>query len=231
MNRRIPYRIEFTRNKHSRAVIKDDTIVIRLAKNLSSSQRSQHVEELLRRMAKHAARELRRTKIDPFAPLLNGNDRLDLKLADGREYLVMLAPAEKTGFRQTSSGWVTHVGPGLRKRELHALLWKALSSIEREHMSAKVRLINGTVLAVNVRDVTLRHARSQWGSCSTSGTIMLNTALLFVPEPLQEYVIVHELTHRLHPDHSTRYWNRLASVMPDYEERKASLRQFRLPIL
>lgn len=75
-----------------------------------------------------------------------------------------------------------------------------------------------------------RYMRSQWGSCSVSGRISLNTHLVKVPERLLDYVVVHELCHLRHHDHSRRFYALLGSAMPDWEARRDALNAY-LPLL
>ncbi|MEO7773709.1 MAG: SprT family zinc-dependent metalloprotease, partial [Steroidobacteraceae bacterium] len=62
----------------------------------------------------------------------------------------------------------------------------------------------------------IRRQRSRWGSCSTRGTISLNCALLFQRPEVLRYLLVHELVHTRHMNHSRRYWAAVAQVEPDY---------------
>ena len=71
-------------------------------------------------------------------------------------------------------------------------------------------------------EIGLRHARTQirtqrtrWGSCSSTGTISLNACLLFLDAPLVRYIMIQELCHLRHLDHSQRYWRLVASLEPD----------------
>lgn len=66
--------------------------------------------------------------------------------------------------------------------------------------------------------------KTRWGSCSARGTISLNWRLMLVPSALFDYVIAHELCHLIAPHHRPPFWRELARVMPDYEERRANLR-------
>ncbi|MCB1684615.1 MAG: SprT family zinc-dependent metalloprotease [Pseudomonadales bacterium] len=72
--------------------------------------------------------------------------------------------------------------------------------------------------------------RSQWGSCSASGRIALNTHLVKVPQSLIDYVTLHELCHLVHHDHSRRFNNLLGRHMPDWQDREVALGQY-LPVL
>ena len=71
--------------------------------------------------------------------------------------------------------------------------------------------------------VTVRDQRGRWGSCSTDGAISLNWRLVLLPPALQDHVILHELAHRMHMDHSDKFWNRLAAWDPDWRTNDRSL--------
>ena len=73
--------------------------------------------------------------------------------------------------------------------------------------------------------VSFRQMTSRWGSCRPQKqAITLNTALVKVPRRAVEYIVVHEFTHFLHPDHSVRFYEAVARVMPDWKERRQLLR-------
>tara|TARA_R110000868_G_scaffold84822_6_gene238991 strand:+ start:65787 stop:66497 length:711 start_codon:yes stop_codon:yes gene_type:complete len=63
-------------------------------------------------------------------------------------------------------------------------------------------------------DVTIRGQSTRWGSCSSEKNINLNYKLLFLPERLVEHILLHELCHTKHMDHSERFWNRLQQLDP-----------------
>ena len=71
--------------------------------------------------------------------------------------------------------------------------------------------------------VQIRTQRTRWGSCSEHGNVSLNAALLLLPKPLVRYLLVHELCHLRHLDHSSRYWRLGAEHDPAYREHDAAL--------
>lgn len=70
--------------------------------------------------------------------------------------------------------------------------------------------------AAPVRRVTVRNQKTRWGSCSVRGTISLNWRLIQVPETVRDYIILHELMHLRHLNHSARFWAEVEKVCPDY---------------
>lgn len=229
----IRHRVEHTRNKHSRAVYSGNTIIIRLARNLSKTEEQEHVRNLLRRMKHLVLQERSKTVIDPFRALFEGAQTTTVRLTSGKRVVFALYPSASasTRARATATGWRVDVGPRARRRSLHRLLWSLLAQSEQPRMESLVRRINEDTFGSRITEVRLAFASTQWGSCSPKGVIMLNAALLFVPPSLLKYVIVHELAHRIVPNHSAAYWRTVERVMPGYEKQYKELQNYRLPQL
>ena len=66
--------------------------------------------------------------------------------------------------------------------------------------------------------------RSLWGSCAADGRLSFNWRLLMAPDPVFRYVVIHELCHLQHRNHSRQYWSLVGRLMPDYAEHRAWLR-------
>ena len=81
------------------------------------------------------------------------------------------------------------------------------------------------------RSAQIRNQSSRWGSCSARGVLSLNARLLFCEPATCEYVLIHELTHTVHPDHSPVFWARVAETVPDHRRHQAALKEvwLRLP--
>jgi predicted metal-dependent hydrolase len=82
------------------------------------------------------------------------------------------------------------------------------------------------LLGVNAKKVQFRDMRRKWGSCSSKGTVTLNTRLCWLPLPIADYVVLHELAHLIELNHSPAFWHILAQHMPEYPQRIADLRAF-----
>ncbi len=70
----------------------------------------------------------------------------------------------------------------------------------------------------------MRSQRTRWASCSAQKNVNLNLKLLFLPEDLVRYVLVHELCHTVHFDHSPEFWGLLSSLIPHCREMQRELR-------
>ena len=85
--------------------------------------------------------------------------------------------------------------------------------------------INQETVHVPIRKISMRHNSSRWGSCSTTGNITLNSRLLLSDLYIIRSVIIHELAHRIHPNHSRSFWNEVAKYDPNYRKTNRWLKE------
>ena len=80
------------------------------------------------------------------------------------------------------------------------------------------------LVGVSYNQITIRTQHTRWGSCSSKGNLNFNCLLALVPREVLDYVVVHELCHRKEMNHSDRFWNEVARIIPDYKSRQQWLK-------
>jgi predicted metal-dependent hydrolase len=80
-------------------------------------------------------------------------------------------------------------------------------------------------IGVNPRFVAIKSLKSRWGSCSIHGRISLAWNIIMAPEQVFDHLIVHELCHMVHHNHSAEYWNLVATILPDHRQSRKWLRE------
>lgn len=73
--------------------------------------------------------------------------------------------------------------------------------------------------------ITIRNQKTRWGSCSQTGTLSFNYRLMMAEPAVIDYVIIHELCHLTHMNHSKAFWDKVEGIMPDYKIHKNWLKE------
>ena len=73
--------------------------------------------------------------------------------------------------------------------------------------------------------ITIRDQKTRWGSCSGTGTLSFSFRLMLAPPRVLDYVVVHELCHLTHMNHSKEFWNMVENILPDYKEHRKWLKE------
>ena len=80
-------------------------------------------------------------------------------------------------------------------------------------------------IAIRPKKIQIREMTTRWGSCTPSGNIYYNWRCVMMPLFVLDYLIVHELVHIEHPNHSREFWQRLSGILPDYNYAKDWLKK------
>ncbi|WP_346909055.1 M48 family metallopeptidase [Faecalicatena orotica] len=81
-----------------------------------------------------------------------------------------------------------------------------------------------SILNVTYGRISIREQKTRWGSCSSEGNLNFNWRLIFAPEEVLDYIVVHELAHRREMNHSQAFYAIVKSILPDYKKSQKWLR-------
>lgn len=110
-----------------------------------------------------------------------------------------------------------HLPEETRQNRIRKLLSRAVAADQLPAIQQRVLDLNEKYFGKSIQDVRLKYNHSNWGSCSSNDRINLSTRLLFAPDEVIDYVIIHELAHLIEMNHSPAFWKIVADIMPDYK--------------
>ena len=109
--------------------------------------------------------------------------------------------------------------------------WAGLSKVELQNIKNKFAdrvSYFAEIMNVTFGRITIRNQKTRWGSCSTKGNLNFNYQLYYLPDEILDYVVVHELSHRKHMDHSKEFWTEVGKHCPNYRKLRKNLKQYTL---
>lgn len=99
-----------------------------------------------------------------------------------------------------------------------------IKTLARDHIVEEADFYAGQ-LGLPYAKISLRDAKSRWGSCTDQGAMMFSWRLIMAPPKVLSYVVAHEVAHLRHMNHSVRFWNELRSLFGEYREQRQWLRE------
>lgn len=82
------------------------------------------------------------------------------------------------------------------------------------------------IIGVQPRKVKVKEQKKRWGSCTSRGDLLFNWRCIMAPQAIVDYIVVHEMCHLAHMNHSKEFWKLVEYIQPDFKERKAWLKKY-----
>lgn len=169
--------------------------------------------------------------------LIRSNRRtISLEITPSGEVLVRaprrMSEIEIRAFVESKSSWLAkHLQKKERDKELLQEEGcfteeeiKRLQALAKKVIPEKVAYY-ARLMGVTYGRIAIRKQKSRWGSCSREGNLNFNCLLMMAPPEVLDYVVVHELSHRLEMNHSVRFWTQVEKVIPDYRKPRKWLKE------
>lgn len=147
-----------------------------------------------------------------------------------------LSDRELKAFIEKQKDWILKKVDQVKKRadartKIQVPSVDALSDAEIQKIKDKIAdrvKYYCAVMQVTVGRITIRNQKTRWGSCSNAGNVNFNYQLYYLPDELLDYVVVHELAHRRHMNHSKEFWSEVERYCPDYRVSRKQLKEYQL---
>ncbi len=104
------------------------------------------------------------------------------------------------------------------------LIHKQFQTLAEQHLKERTQHY-AEVIGVTYSNICVKSYKSRWGSCSSLGLISYNWKIIIAPDPVIDYIVIHELCHLIEHNHSTRFWALVEQFQPHYKQQKEWLRK------
>lgn len=179
---------------------------------------------LLKRLVKSSRTELRRM-VERARPISNYYHGQQI----GKSHTLIVRPAPRLSVVRSKQQIIVNLPESKQLSDtdvLNAIREVTIVALRVEAKSYLPKRLAylANQLGFSYERVRFSHASSRWGSCSSTGTISLNIALMKLPFELIDYVIVHELAHTHEMNHSERFWHLVSKGDPLYKQHRKMLK-------
>ncbi len=224
----VPVRILFEQRFNNRVTVNKNGILIRISERQQKEEQRKNIDNLLKWAKQKLGDKPELMESLPQRKYVNGEI---LRVGD-YEFVVSVFyhdTGKSTG-KIFKNNIVLTLPKGLTKdaeaNTCSYLVAKCLCRFFLPIVTERIHELNNRYFKKELGNITMKHATSFWGHCSRHGSIVISVRLLFAPPKVVDYVLIHELAHLVHHDHSPRFWKVVEQVMPDYQNAEKHLKEF-----
>ncbi|BAQ12480.1 zinc-dependent protease [Clostridium botulinum B2 128] len=127
-----------------------------------------------------------------------------------------------------SNKFMVYINSGILKEKREVIIKDNLEKFYKEQavkvLKERTDYYSG-ILKVAPKNIVVKNQKTLWGSCSSKGNINYNYKIVMAPLKILDYIVVHELCHLVHMNHSKDFWHLVESIIPDFKERRNWLKE------
>ncbi|APC81697.1 M48 family metallopeptidase [Clostridium botulinum] len=127
-----------------------------------------------------------------------------------------------------SNKFMVYINSGILKEKREVII---KDNLEKFYKEKAVKVLKertdyySNILKVAPKNIVIKNQKTLWGSCSSKGNINYNYKIVMAPLKILDYIVVHELCHLVHMNHSKDFWQLVESIIPDFKERRNWLKE------
>ncbi|ACO87025.1 M48 family metallopeptidase [Clostridium botulinum] len=127
-----------------------------------------------------------------------------------------------------SNKFMVYINSGILKEKREVII---KDNLEKFYKEQAVKVLKertdyySSILKVVPKNIVIKNQKTLWGSCSSKGNINYNYKIVMAPLKILDYIVVHELCHLVHMNHSKDFWHLVESIIPDFKERRNWLKE------
>jgi len=225
--KQVPVKVYHENRRNVRASFGKQAVILRMPNLLTPDQQKEQLAWFANwvneQFAKHKDLHIRF-----FGKDYQDGDTLTV---GSRKYLLKFDFIDKKTHTANLKNGVLHLKLSQHDSEAHLqkaikhLLSRVVAQDFKPEMTRRVNELNNLYFKKQVKSLKFKYNQSNWGSCSNKGNLNLSTRLLFAPDDVVDYVIIHELAHLIELNHSDRFWKLVSDAMPDYKLKEKWLKE------
>jgi predicted metal-dependent hydrolase len=223
----VPVKIFFEPRFNNRATVNRNGIILRISDKAQKEEQRKQIDTLLKWAKERLGDKPELLDSLQQRKYVNG----EILRVGSYEFVISVCyhDAAKSTAKIFRNNIVISLAKGLTKdAEANAcsyLVAKCLCKFFVPVVTQRLHELNSMYFKKSLNSVKMKYATSFWGHCSSSGNIVISVRLMFAPPRTIDYVLIHELAHLVHHDHSSRFWKVVEQVMPDYKNHEKHLQE------
>jgi predicted metal-dependent hydrolase len=226
----VPVRILVEQRFNNRVLVNKNGILLRINARQNKEEQRKHIDSLLKWAKDKLGDKPELLESLPQRTYMNG----ELLKVGEQDFIISIFHHDgpKSTARIFKNNIVLSVAKGLNKdveaNTCSYLVSKCLCKFFQPLVSQRLHDFNNRFFKKQLNSVKMKYATSFWGHCSYTGHIVISVRLMFAPHSVVDYVLLHELAHLVHHDHSSRFWKLVETVMPNYRNAELHLKEHHL---
>jgi len=225
-NSKIPLKIVFEWRRNTRISINRDKAILRIPSISSKRSTLKQIEDGKRWITEQIT--LNPSLLERF--IISEYKNGQIYIINGDQYIIEIHNDDNNKVSVKKHDNTIHLfypikaDPFQVNETLKKLLSKLFANFYRKQVNERINTLNEKYFKEEINSIRIKYNKSNWGSCSAKRNINISSRLLFAPKDVQDYIYIHELTHLKELNHSSRFWQIVREVIPDYKEKEKWLK-------